>query len=197
MIGNCRLIAVPASVIRRRKELNMSCSYTMKSAHTQGTRNNHNTHHKSYIRFTQYLADQDKVPETVDNYVSTVRLLHKLEGLPVPENGQIHYKLMSEGLRKLCKKPVKQADPISHEKLMDLFHHINFAAELEAVAWTAVLVGHALVLRVSNLGPRTRSTFDCHRHFVRADFQLKNGYPALAIRWSKTIQHRNKLSGDL
>ena len=65
-----------------------------------------------YCQFAQYLAWEDMVPETVDNYMGTVRVLQRLQNLPVPPQGQIHFKLASEGLKKKCKKPVKQAVPI-------------------------------------------------------------------------------------
>ena len=112
----------------------------------------------------------------------------------MPDSSSIHYKLLTEGLKKYCTRPVKQADPITHQNLLKLFHQVNFAVELEAVVWVAVLVGFTLVLRISNLGPTTRADFNPNRNLTRADLQIQNGYPALGIRWSKTVQHRNRVT---
>ena len=135
----------------------------------------------------------DKVPETIDNnYVSTIRTVHKLKCLPVPESSPIHFRLTSEGFKKKCKKPVQQADPISHDILDKVFPHVKFDQELEAGTWVAVLVGFNLMLHVSNLGLVTRADFDPYKQFTRADFQIYEGHPALSIHWLKTVQHRNK-----
>ena len=147
-----------------------------------------------YCQFAQFLAWQEKVPETVDNYVSTVRVLHKLQKLPVPEQGQIHYKMVSEGIKKNCKKPVKQAEPMTKQILIQLYNQVDFRSELQVVTWVAILVAFTLLLRVSNLGPRMRGLFQRSQHFLRSDFTVRNNWPTLGVRWSKTVQHRNKTS---
>ena len=106
-----------------------------------------------YAQFVQHLYWQDKVPDTCDNYVSTVRTLHRLQGLRCPEKGQIHYKLISQGLHRQCKKPVQQAEPMNHDVLLKIYEQVDFSEELQAVTWTAVLVAYTLILRVSNIGP--------------------------------------------
>ena len=118
--------------------------------------------------------------------------MHRLNKYPVPEAGQIHYRLVTEGLRKMCDKPVKQAELISHDILNTIFNKVNLNNELETVAGVAVLIGFNMVLQVSNLGPYTRDFFDPRKHLCRSDYQLHNQVPSLLIRWSKTIQHRNK-----
>ena len=205
-------IAEAESVICKWKRLNKACVKTMKHGNAVGTWHNRRTHYKSYqnfckefeyapfpakdwqyVQYAQFLAWQRKAPGTVDNYVSTVRTLHKLQNLEIPQAGQIHYKLVSDGIKKLCTQPVKQAEPMNHEVLLLIFRQVNFNEELEAVAWVAVLVGFTLVLRVSNLGPVARGKFDENINLVRADLQWRKGYWSIGIRWSKTIQLRNRI----
>ena len=57
----------------------------------------------------------------------------------------------------------------------------------------AVLVAFTLILRVSNIGPAARKDFNSHQHFLRSDLVLKEGIWTLGVRWSKTIQFRNKI----
>ena len=175
-------------------------------------RANYRTHHNNYIEFcqqykyepypadewrycqyTQHLAWQNKKPGTVDNYVSTVRTMHKLEGLPCPEPRQIHYQKLSQGLKKSRKEPVKQAAPINQAILQAIFNQVNFTLELEAVAWVAVLVGFCLILRISNLGPAMCATFDPNKNFVRSDLQFRRSFWIMTVRWMKTIQHMNRI----
>ena len=163
----------------KRQRLNQACRQIIEQGYAVGTRINHEVHKKSYLRFcseyqfdpfpaddwhycqyAQHLAWEDKVPETINNYVSSVKTFHKLQKYQVPEPGQIHFKLLTEGLKKLCIRLVKHAQPINHNILYSIFLKVDLTSELEAVAWVAVLVGFTMVLRVLNLGPYTRDTFD-------------------------------------
>ena len=197
----------------KHQQLNRRCVQSIKTGNAEGTRANRRTHARAYqrfcsdfnfdpypanswrlVQFAQYLFDEDKRPGTVANYVSSIRILHKLAEMPCPDSAQIHFTMMMNGFKRMETRPVKQADPVDHEILLRLFTKVNLAKELEAVAWTAVLTGFNLVLRVSNLGPVSRKKFDPLKHPVRGDFQIKDGYPALGIRWSKTNQYRNRIN---
>ena len=188
-----------------------ACRSNIRKGNTEGTRANHRTHYNSYVKFceeyryppfpaddwryclfAQYLESQGKKPGTVDNYVSTVRVLHKLQNYYSPQPGQIHYKMLSQSFKKQRKEPIRQAVPITHQLLLKIFEKVQVWVELEAVAWTAVLVGFSMVLRISNLGPRTRDKFDPANNFVRNDLAEKDGILSLGVRWSKTRQLRNK-----
>ena len=169
---------MPEYVKVKRRQLNEDCRKMIRSGSAPGTRANHKTHRTAYMKFcneyyykpfpatewrycqfAQHLANQNKVPETVVNYVGTVRVMHRLKELPCPQANQIHYKLLTEGLKKTCKEPVRQVHPMNHQTLSMLYDHVDFSVELEAVAWVAVLVGFTLVLRVSNIGPDARTNF--------------------------------------
>ena len=67
--------------------------------------------------FAQFLAWQKHHPGTVENYVSSVRVVHKLAGLSPLDTNNIHYKLLNDSLKKQCREPVRQASPIDEQKL--------------------------------------------------------------------------------
>ena len=207
MIGNY----VISVMNDRRRQLNKKCLKMIKNSNTVGTRANQRTHHRSYVTFCNehdlitypatewqyvqyavYLYGQDKVPQTVQNYISTIKSLHKLNKLPVPKQGEIYYNKCIEGIKKHCKKPVKQAEAMTHETLYTLYSAVNFADELEAVAWVVLLVGFSLVLRVSNLGPSTRGNFDPEQNLMRGDMMIKEGCITLRIRWAKNCNIGSK-----
>ena len=203
---------MPEHVHYKRMKLNQHCRHNIKYADAAGTRANHRTHYAAYLRFckeymfrpfpadewrycqfAQFLSAEHKEFGTIQNYCSSVRTLHRLQGLPVPETDQIHYSKTIQCFKKARKTPVKQATPMTHETLLQLFQHVNLTQELEAVAWVAVLVGFCLILRVSNLGPVSRNKFDPDKNFVRGDLQYKQGFYTLSVHWSKTIQYKNKV----
>ena len=150
-----------------------------------------------YCQYAQFLAEEEKVLGTVQNYVGTVKVLHKLQGYTTPSPGQIHYKMLSNGIKSGCLKPVKQAEPLTHDVLLLIFTQVNFADEVQVVTWVAVLVGFSLVLRVSNLGPASRAKFHSAQHFLRSDLIYKKGFWTMNVRWTKTVQYRNKIMATL
>ena len=207
------VISVPEAVHKKRSLWNQQCQQAIRRADAEGTRHNHRTHYSTYLRFcneymyqpfpanewrycqfTQFLAQENKQYGTIQNYCSTVHTLHRLDGWQVPQHNQIHFIKMIENLKKNRKQPIKQAAPMTHEILVDLFPYVDISKEVEAVAWVAVLVGFPLILRVSNLGPPTRVKFNPDKHFVRNDLDNKQGYLTLSVRWSKTIQHKIRSS---
>ena len=95
MIGESSFVERKGCVGCKRKKLNKDCISMIKKADTEGTRANHRTHHRAYLRFcddfnyvafpatewqivqyAMYLANESKRPETIQNYVGTVRVLH-------------------------------------------------------------------------------------------------------------------------
>ena len=211
MIGDLS-ISVPHHILIKRKKLNYTCRCNVKKGNAPGTRANHRTHYNSYLKFcdeyrfnplpaddwrycqyAQHLAWENKVPGTIENYVSTVWTVHRLENLYCPGVDQIHYKKLTESFKKQREVPVKQAAAMTHEVLMQIFPHVNLDSELEAVTWVSLLVGFCLVLRVSNLAPVSRFKFDHAQNLLRSDLYMKQGFWTLKIRWSKTIQNHNKI----
>ena len=198
--------------MQRRRKLEGATQKSVKKGHADGTRENHRSHHRAYLRFcdeyayeyypaddwrlcmyAQYLFQQGKRPGTVDNHISSIRVIHRMAGMNGLNPTDIHYKLLSDGLKRQCKVPVRQACPIKHENLRSIFEKIDLTIELNHVAWTAILVGFNLVLRVSNLGPSTRKLFDPSKNLLRLDLQMKEGCLAIGIRWSKNNQFRNRV----
>ena len=87
----------------RRAFLNKATIRSVRGGNTEGTWNNKNVHVAAYYRFcdsfgyqyfpasdwrycqfAQYLMWEGKAPGTIDNYVSTIRTMHRLIGLKAP-----------------------------------------------------------------------------------------------------------------
>ena len=207
------MIIISEQEIRRlRARLNKNTVHAVKHGNTHSTRVNKRVHIEAYYRFcdiykfrpfpptdwrycqfAMHLADEGKAPGTVDNYVSTVCTTHRLAGFDAPVPNQIHFRMISDYIEKTNARPVKQAEPITEMALKVMFTAVNFDSELEAVAWTAVLVAFQGLFRGSNIGQPTRKTFDADRNFIRSDLYVKDGFLTVCVRWSKTIQTKNKI----
>ena len=197
----------------KRRQLNIDCIKNIRTGNSEGTRANRRTHQKAYlhfckeyvfepyhtndwrlVQFAQFLFAEDKTPDTVANYVSSVRVLHRLADIGCPPASQIHFTMLMNGLKCRNKHPTKQAEPMDHTTLKLLFNYVDVSDELEAVAWTAVLTGYYLVLRDSNLGPISRNKFDPEKNLTRADFQIRKGIPSIGLRWAKNNQYKNRVN---
>ena len=207
-----KLLIIGDRVRQIRACLNKATVSAVKRGNVDSTRANKRTHLNNYYRFCEtfefqpfpasdwrycqfakFLADKGKAPGTIDNYVSSVRTVHRLIGYAAPVPKQTHFRLISDHIAKNNVKPLKQAEPMTEAALHILYDQVNFDNELEGVAWTAVLVGFQGLFRGSNIGPETRAKFDPDKNFLRSDLYVKDGVLTCAVRWSKTIQYRNKI----
>ena len=72
---------------------------------------------------------------------------------------------------------------------------VNYADQLEMIAWVGLLLGFYMFLRKSNLVPDSMDKFDSKYQFTKQDVNISNlDKPMMfEIRWSKTIQLRHKV----
>lgn len=176
-----------------------------------GTRNNLSTHANSYyefceryrlkpfpatsrhlVRFVSFLhLTKNLKADTINNYISGVRTLHELVELEPPKITYV-IKTMIKGVRSRDKRPRKQAVPIEPEIFMKLLPHVNFRDKKELVAWVALLMGFHLLLRPSNLTSISKHRFDPQINLTRQDFRMKRDVMLVHIKWTKTLQYKEK-----
>ena len=81
--------------------------------------------------------------------------------------------------------------PITPEILIKISHVLNLASPKDSMFWAAILVGFFAFLRKSNLFPPNKG-FDPLKHLIREDFtQIPQGL-LLRLKWSKTLQFRER-----
>lgn len=136
------------------------------------------------VRYAHYIANTVVSYETVVNYLSGVRRLHELAGYEAPGAQEPNMKLMMCALKLELAHPIKQAEPVTPELLR--------ADHTRMVCFTALLVGFYLFLCKSNLVPDGEKKFDPQKQLTRADVQIGGTMALVVIRWSKTIQYREK-----
>ena len=119
-----------------------------------------------FCQFVQFLASEQKAPGTCDNYVSAICVLQRLQRHSAPEKGQIHYCMISDGMKCMWKEPVRQAEPMNHDILCTLFYQVDFSDELEVLTWVTVLVAFTLILRFLTLDQEHVTNLMCVRIFL-------------------------------
>lgn len=162
----------------RRDRLDQMCYDTFHRAFCKGTVRNYRSHCNMYfkfcqyfrlsplpadewqfIRFARYLANFVTSYNTVLNYLSTIRKLHRVGGYSVVQPTAPNLELLLRGIKAELANPVKQSKPITPKILWKIFQVIDVRNVVHVVADTAVLLGFYLFLRSSNLVPHTSEGF--------------------------------------
>ena len=148
-------------------------------------------------RFEQHLKQTFESPDAVGNYISGMRTCLALLGQEVPPPQDRQMQMFMQGLKRTMVHAVKQAAPITPELLIRISKVVNYADQIELVAWVGTLLGFYMFLSKSNLVPGQQFTTDSNKdyQFCRSDMSLLGLDKAMMfeIRWSKTIQHRQKV----
>ena len=92
------------------------------------------------------------------------------------------------------KAPIKQAQPMTPQILLDMYDILNMNCTEDAVFWAAVLIGFFAMLRKSNLVLNHHSELDPKKQFTCWHLLLGEVSASLLVMWSKTLQLKNKIN---
>lgn len=129
--------------------------------------------------------------DSIANYISGVRTLHELAELPAPSSSLVT-RLLLKGIKARNKVPRRQATPMDPELFLKLLPFVQFGDDLQLVAWVALLMGFHLLLRPSNLTAKSRKSFDPDINLTRRDFRMKRDIMLVHIKWTKTLQFKER-----
>lgn len=142
-------------------------------------------------RFLTYLARSCKFG-TINNYLSSVIVLHKYHGYPAVFRETFYIKLVVRGLRRLLGDEPCQSIPLSPEQLLQCYSTISGRDSLENASWAAVVLCFRTLLRKSNVLP-DRATPPYPLHIVRRkDVKFYDWGMVITVCASKTIQFKER-----
>lgn len=143
-------------------------------------------------RFGQYYSKFVSSADTVKNAVYALKTVHELAGLnPIKISKRLDWFL--KGLKKLKRRPVKQANAMNPAILKQICRILDKSEPVDMVCFVICLVGFYLFLRASNLVPESRARFDPEKQLTREDIRIFNNAIVIDIKWSKTIQFAEKV----
>ena len=137
--------------------------------------------------YAQFLSNKFKAPQSVNNYLNGVRVLHTLNDHPVLAFKSFELKLTLKGIARLKSHTPRQAAPITLEILLAMSRFVG-TEKSDVVAWAAILTAFFCMLRKSNLVPISRESFDVKKQLRKKDILLNRECALVDIHWSKTIQ---------
>jgi len=173
-------------------------------AFSSGTTANHNAQFTLYFQFclmhklqdidpsvdtlllyTEYLAQRFQSHKSVHNYISGVRLLHKLLGVQAPALSSFDLALMLRATRMTMTIPSQPKLPITPALLLRLCSHTDTLGALGITVKCALVFGFFAFLRQSNLAPPSTHMFNPKKHTCRGDVILGVDGLTLIIKWTK------------
>ena len=192
--------------------LDKQCVESLKTAYRPGSIKNYKTKANSYLRFTyfhhlkpfpaqewqlvryvRYLANGVTSYDTVKGYLSGVKCLHEIGGFPFPPPHQL--KILGMEMRSIkfeLAGQVKKAVPVTPKLLLKIYNIVDFTDNEQLVAYVALVVGFMLFLRKSNLVPESRGKFNGKEQLTWDDLWWYGEVLMVVIKWSKTLQYREK-----
>lgn len=179
------------------------------SAYPESTKSTYRTHLKTYLTFclafgfdpvpasqqclSQYISALSQILkfQSIKQYLNIVRLIHLEAGLPNPLKENWYISTILNGARRVLGDQQNPKLPITPQILLNIHKKLNLSTPIEALFWAALLVGFFAFLRKSNLLPPSKG-FDPDKHLTRQDFNLITNGIAIDIKWSKTIQFKQR-----
>ena len=142
-------------------------------------------------RYIAYLGSKLSY-SSVRQYLNVVRIMHLDEGHSNPLANNWYLSSILKGLRRHKGDGVSQKLPITDVILHGILAVLNFNTPFDVCFWAACLVAFFSFFRKSNLLVPSAPQFDPPKHLCVSDVQFNQLGAVLAVRWSKTIQYRQR-----
>ena len=181
-----------------------------RQAFRAGTRANHKTHLKAYLSFCmatdqvdfpatvivitaymEFLTRKLVCPDSIMNYVSSVKTFHKMLGMDIAAFESFSFHLTQRGIRHTLDHGHLQKLPITPDMLHSIVEILSTKNKVNAVLKCLFIVAFFSFLRCSNLLQSSK----LHSHMQslkRRDIIETNVGIMIVIRWTKTIQCRER-----
>lgn len=142
-------------------------------------------------RYVAYLAES-MAASSIKNYLNVVRIMHIEKGLtnPLKEDYQLH--CVIRGVRRIKGDTVHRKLPLMPYHLQFILAGLDLQKATDCNIWAAILVAFFGMFRRSNVVPPSSGAFDQQRHTRRRDIKIFSDRAEITIRWSKTIQYRER-----
>ena len=138
--------------------------------------------------YIQFLSRSLKSPQSIRNYVSGLKVLHKLLNLPFPAYSHIQVHLTFKGLDKILAHVPNRAAPISPQMLGKVYNILDFSDPTHLVFWTLFLFMFFLFARKSQFIPQSSSPAHTVNLVKRGHILYSQGILNVVFTWTKTHQ---------
>ena len=191
--------------------LDLEVSYYRSCMLAESTKKSYNSQRKSYLKFcndmgyravpvtqdtlnryTAFLARRLSL-SSIKKYLNIIRIMHLENGFPNPLRENWFLDSILKGVGRDKGMTVKRKLPITPEILLGIRNLLNLSNLTDAMFWAACLTAFFGFFRKSNLFPPPGTKFDSDKHLCRSDFILFHWGIMVKIKYSKTIQFKERV----
>ena len=149
----------------------------------------------SPINACRYIAflSQKLAFNSIKQYINVVRIMHLETGHGNPFHNSWHIDTLLKDANQVLGSSRKQKLPITPYILRQMFILVDFSSPLEVTFWASCLVAFFSFFRKSNLLVTNLESLNPDWHLCRRDASFSLDGVTLAVRWSKTIQYRQRI----
>ncbi len=141
-------------------------------------------------QYAVFLARSLK-PQSVQQYLNVIRLLHLENKLPNPLQDNWFLKSTLTGIARLRSSPTVRKSPITPHILLKIHKLLDSSNTFDSMFWAAAVLMFCGLLRKSNLFPDVSLKFDPSKQFIRGDLVFKSdGSLVVFVKYSKTDQFK-------
>ena len=143
-------------------------------------------------RYVAYL-NLSKSPASTAQYLSAIRLLHLECGLPHPfqENHHVSSLLKAVKRDKGCEQSYKMT--LTPGDIMAMRCHLDLTKTMGSQLWSLILTCFYGLLRISNVTVPSVANWESNKSITRQDIEFYAHGTILNIRWTKTLQFRERV----
>lgn len=149
-------------------------------------------HPNNLLQYAAFLARSLK-PTSIKCYLNIIGVLHKEFGLPNPLLNNWALKSLLTGINRVAGTPPSQKLPITPALLTRIHSTLDFTSSFDSSFWAICLVAFFGMFRKSHLLPTSSNSFDHTKQLTKTDFNINSWGFLITIRWSKTIQFRERV----
>ena len=130
---------------------------------------------------------------SVRQYLNVVRIMHLDQGHNNPLQNNFYLSTILKGLQRRKGNGINQKLPITDSILKGILAVLNLNSPFDVCFWAVCLVAFFSFFRKSNLLIPSQVQFYPAKHLCVSDVQFSPHGAVLSVRWSKTIQYRQKV----
>lgn len=146
---------------------------------------------RNICRYIAFLS-RTKVPNSIPQYLTVIRLLHLQLDLPHPfkENHTVDY--LIKAVKRHKAKEVHYKMTLTTDDLRAMKPFLALHKPADAQLWSLLLTCYFALLRISNVTVPSKNCWDQAKIISREDIQFHASGCVLTIRWAKNLQLRDR-----
>ena len=132
---------------------------------------------------------------SIVKYIGIIRILHLECGLPDPSLlSDYHVKRTLQAVKRLKGSDPIRKQPVTPEPLSDFYKVLDMGSLDDATFWAVCLVAFFGLLKISNVIPKSRKSFDPSKHLTRGCFTSVDDGILLKLCWAKNNQFKERIN---